>query len=93
MFVPESFYEFESICCLDGREAQQRWSNGEWHGIFVFDSDALNITQEFLVVYPIHRVEEGPFFPIVGGDSRECLCFALSRFVVLFTCIFLAWNG
>lgn len=82
MFVPESFYGFESICCLDGREAQQRWrSNGEWRDIFVFDSDALNITQEFLVVYPIHRVEEGPFFPIVGGDSRECLCFALFSYL------------
>ena len=32
-------------------------------------------------------------FPIVGVDSRECFCFALSRFVVLFTCIFLAWTG
>ena len=85
MFVPESFYGFESICCLDGREAQQRWrSNGEWRGIFVFDSDALNITQEFLVVYPIHRVEEGPFsrlLVVIQGSVSVSLCHALLSYL------------
>lgn len=38
-------------------------SNGEWHGVFVFDSDTWNITHEYLVVYTIHRVEEGLFSP------------------------------
>ena len=59
----------------------------------MFDSDALNITHEYLVVYLFIELKRVLSFPIVGGDSRKCLCFALSRFGFLFICIFLAWTG